>query len=171
MLECNGNIVFIDLDNVWEQVCSQCVGGQTPGECTPLQATVASSLADCQAACQQAPTCTAINYAASSQSCQPLSCTVNPPTSAPNANNDLWTFNLGTALQYNNNTNVWTGYAISAAACPDPNQPPAPLVPRDSGYTVGIIWDKGQGGGDRLVVLGGDQDENNVYYSDDCGRE
>ena len=170
MLECNGAMVFIDLDNVWEQVCSQCVGGRTAGECT-LQVSVASSLSDCQAACQQAPTCTAINYAAPTQGCELLSCTVNPPTQASDPSNDLWSYNRGTALQYNNITNAWTGYAISAAACPDPNQPPAPLVPRDSGYTVGIIFDKGQGGGDRLVVLGGDQGENNVYFSDDCGRE
>jgi len=169
MLECNGAMVFIDLDNVWEQVCSQCVS--TAGECTSLQVTVVSSLSDCQAACQQAPTCTAINYAAPTQGCELLSCTVNPPTQASDPSNDLWSYNRGTALQYNNITNAWTGYAISAAACPDPNQPPAPLVPRDSGYTVGIIFDKGQGGGDRLVVLGGDQGENNVYFSDDCGRE
>ena len=79
-------------------------------------------------------------------------------------------YNRGTALQYDSGSNTWTPYTINAAACPDPDQPPAPLVPRDSGYTLGVMFGKGQGGGDRLLVLGGNQDENNVYYSDDCGR-
>jgi len=63
----------------------------------------------------------------------------------------------------------WSTIPITSVACPDPNQPPAPLAPRNSGYTVGITLDNSTGF-DRILILGGDGDEtNNVYYSDDCG--
>ena len=93
-----------------------------------------------------------------------------PPSPSPSSLATTRSYNRGTALTYDPGAQTWTGFDIIANACPDPDQPPAPLVPRDSGYTAGIMYDKGQGGGDRLLVLGGDQDENNVYFSDDCGR-
>ena len=57
---------------------------------------------------------------------------------------------------------TWTISNITANGCPDPLQPPAPLVPRDSGYTVGVTKHNVTGF-DRLLVLGGDTEENNVY--------
>ena len=36
MLECNGAMVFIDLDETWTNVCPTCKGGSNPAECTPL---------------------------------------------------------------------------------------------------------------------------------------
>ena len=56
----------------------------------------------------------------------------------------------------------WVKSAINALPCPDPAQPPAPLVPRDAGYTVGVV-NNNVTGLDRLLVLGGDAMENNVY--------
>lgn len=32
---------------------------------------------------------------------------------------------------------TWVTLDITANACPDQSQPPAPLIPRDSGYTLG----------------------------------
>lgn len=65
---------------------------------------------------------------------------------------------------------TWDVETINAVPCPDPNQPPAPLVPRNGGYTVGVVQNNVTGF-DRLIVLGGDDGvENNVYYSDDCGE-
>ena len=34
---------------------------------------------------------------------------------------------------------TWVTLDITANPCPDPNQPPAPLIPRDSGYTLGKV--------------------------------
>jgi len=63
----------------------------------------------------------------------------------------------------------WDTLPIVSNACPDPNQPPAPVAPRNSGYTVGMTVDNSTGY-DRILILGGDGDQtNNVYYSDDCG--
>ena len=179
MLECNDAMVFIDIDETWAQVCANCVGGNTIGECTVIAGAGALqpvSFEQCQAACMANSTCTEINYSNAvsgqfAQDCVLRSCSINPPSTSPDGNGyGVWTFNRGTALTYNASGNSWIPYTISAAACPDPDQPPAPLVPRDASYTVGIVFDRGVGGGDRLIIVGGDTNENNVYYSDDCGR-
>ncbi len=73
------------------------------------------------------------------------------------------------ALQYSYDTyaGVWSTQGIVNHTCPDAGQ--GGLLPRDSGYTVGQTAGPF---GDRLLVLGGSpgaNDENNVYYSDDCG--
>jgi hypothetical protein len=43
------------------------------------------------------------------------------------------------------------------------------LLPRDAGYSVGTAPPNASGGPDRILVLGGDFSEKNVYYSDDEG--
>jgi hypothetical protein len=80
----------------------------------------------------------------------------------------VYSFYNGVTITYNTAEQFWERIPINQTACPDPNQPPAPLTPRDSGYTIGVV--QTAGGGDRLLLLGGDAGENNVYYSDDCGR-
>lgn len=62
----------------------------------------------------------------------------------------------------------WTIQPIQAFPCSDPNQAPSPLVPRSTSYTVGLVMNNVTSN-DRLIVIGGEADENNVYYSDDCG--
>lgn len=67
-------------------------------------------------------------------------------------------------------TGGWSKDQLTANQCPDSGQ--GGLVPRDTTYVVGQTV--GPYGGDRLLVLGGAatggiNDENNVYYSDDCG--
>ena len=168
-------MVFIDLDQAWEQVCNNCVGGNAVGECTVLAGAgklQPATIQECKANCTANPNCTEINYNVNppgsgqfAADCVLRSCTINPPSTVPDGTGyQVWTYNRGTALTYNASDNSWIGYTISAAPCPDPDQPPAPLVPRDSGYTVGIVFDRGVGGGDRLLVIGGDQNENNVYF-------
>ena len=62
---------------------------------------------------------------------------------------------------------TWRIQDIVAYPCSDPLQPPAPLVPKDGGYTVGRTQRNDSSMADRLLVIGGDQEEsnNNVYYS------
>ena len=61
---------------------------------------------------------------------------------------------------------AWSKYNITALPCPDPAQPPAPLLPRDSGYTIGLVKNN-LTGDDRLLLIGGDgYATNNVYYAD-----
>ena len=70
-----------------------------------------------------------------------------------------YSFYNGVAITYDSTQQTWERVPINQTACPDPNQPPAPLTPRDSGYTMGVVR---LVGGDRLLLLGGDQAENNV---------
>ena len=65
---------------------------------------------------------------------------------------------------------VWKSKEIIPKACPDAGNPA--LLPRDriGAYTVGhtsINGDKTKG--DRLLVIGGDDSSNNMFWSDDCG--
>jgi hypothetical protein len=61
-------------------------------------------------------------------------------------------------------TGSWTKLPINAQPCPDGGS----LIPRDAGYTVGTSHGPL---GDRLIILGGEEGDNNVYYSDSCGQE
>src|SRR4051794_40258296 len=61
----------------------------------------------------------------------------------------------------------WTVNVITASVCSDPADP-APLLPRSSGYAVFTVPNNVTLG-DRLIVVGGDNLQNHVYYSDDCG--
>lgn len=61
-------------------------------------------------------------------------------------------------------TQTWSKSPVASLPCPDGGG----LLPRDSGYTVGVA--RGPVG-DRLLILGGSvADGNNLYYSDDCGQ-
>ena len=177
MIECNDQFVFVDLDARWAKVCDGCTGGGTPDECTVLVGNGALqpvTLAECQGNCTANANCTEVNYNSGAIpnsfafDCVLRSCKVNPPTTLPDDTGySVYTFNRGTALQYDKIADTWTGFTVRANACPSS---PTALVPRDAGYTVGIAYDKAAGGGDRLLVIGGDANETNVYYSDDCGR-
>lgn len=61
---------------------------------------------------------------------------------------------------------TWTSTRITALPCPDPGNPP--LIPRSvlNGYTVGVAT---VGGVSRLIILDGEEYDNNLFYSDDCG--
>ena len=73
---------------------------------------------------------------------------------------------VGTLYTSTDEGSTWIKQTITPLACPDPTQGLAPLVPRDSGYSVGIVKNNVTGD-DRLVVLGGDNfATNNVYYAD-----
>ena len=61
------------------------------------------------------------------------------------------------AYQYTTTTGVWAKTAIVSMPCPDPDQ--GGLLPRTAGYTVGQTIGPL---GDRLLVLGGSDGENNV---------
>jgi hypothetical protein len=43
------------------------------------------------------------------------------------------------------------------------------LFPRTNAYAVAAVKSFGTGGNDRLLVIGGGDNDNNVFYSDDCG--
>jgi hypothetical protein len=68
-------------------------------------------------------------------------------------------------MTYTTSTSKWTTQKVIANDCPDAGE--GGLLPRDGGYSVGSV--AGPYGKDRLLILGGTQFENNVYYSDDCG--
>lgn len=93
MLECNDAMVFVDLDQTWDQLCATCRGGTTPSECSPVQVPniTYSSVLVCQQQCQLNGTCNAINYATSTQDCQLLACVVNPPSFVGDPNYQFWT--------------------------------------------------------------------------------
>ena len=61
------------------------------------------------------------------------------------------------AYQYATRSGVWSKTPIVALPCPDPNQ--GSLLPRVNGYTVGQTIGPL---GDRLLILGGNDGENNV---------
>ncbi len=69
-------------------------------------------------------------------------------------------------LSYSSATNLWTKYPLVANVCPDDGE--GSLLPRDSGYSVGST--SGPDGTDRLLIVGGSLGDNNVYYSDNCGK-
>jgi hypothetical protein len=66
-------------------------------------------------------------------------------------------------LQYSFTTSQWSKQDIVLNNCETGS-----LFPRDAGYVVGLTVDSVTGL-DRLVIIGGSENENNVYYSNDCG--
>lgn len=44
-----------------------------------------------------------------------------------------------------------------------------PLFPRSSGYTIGLTTEPGSSS-DRILLVGGDANESNIYYSSSCGQ-
>ena len=79
-------------------------------------------------------------------------------------------FFQGTVVVTPDGGTTWTGMEVnSSAPCAGSANPNVPLVPRDNAYAVGIVNNRGVGGGDRIIVLGGDATEDNVYFSDDGG--
>ena len=70
-----------------------------------------------------------------------------------------------TVISYDTVTQKWSRQTIVSNGCPDyPNDPS--LIPRDGGYSVGSTNGPV---GDRLLIIGGNNADNNVFYSDDCG--
>ena len=75
---------------------------------------------------------------------------------------------IGRAVTWNGAQ--WSSTRIKPQACPDSGNPA--LLPRDrvGAYTVGTTKIGGNpAAGDRLLVIGGDDQSNNVYHSDNCG--
>ena len=63
-------------------------------------------------------------------------------------------------------TTTITSGQITATPCADG----VPLYPRSSGYTIGLTTQSGETSADRILLMGGDVKETNVYYSDTCGK-
>lgn len=69
-----------------------------------------------------------------------------------------------TVYTYRFGSQAWSQSPVVSLPCPEGGG----LLPRDSGYTVGVT--RGPAG-DRLLILGGSVlDGNNLYFSDDCGQ-
>jgi hypothetical protein len=60
---------------------------------------------------------------------------------------------------------TWPSTALTSAPCPGAG---VPLVPRDSGFTLGVTVSP-SAPGDRLLIIGGDDLDTDVWISDDCG--
>ena len=74
--------------------------------------------------------------------------------------------NADVVITYDTTTSQWTTTPIVSLPCPETGE--GGLLPRDGGsYTIGVT--ASPLGGDRLLVIGGTDGENNVYYSDTCG--
>ena len=71
-----------------------------------------------------------------------------------------------TAIQYRSDDGgqTWNQQTIYFVTCPDG----LPLIPRDSGYTVAVTVNPSNNG-DRIVIVGGDAQDSDVWISDDCG--
>lgn len=72
---------------------------------------------------------------------------------------------FGQVIQWNPDSTQWSLNPVRANTCPDAGNPP--FLPRTSvrDYTVGAAnW-----GQDRLIILDGDEADNNIWTSDDCG--
>lgn len=72
---------------------------------------------------------------------------------------------IGRTLTWDGTT--WKSARIEPKACPDAGNPA--LLPRDriGAYTVGHTVGPS---GDRLLVVGGDDTSNNMFWSDNCGK-
>ena len=129
-----------------------------------------TSAVACQNLCVQSDNCTAINYAplpssASYGVCELRACNDLPPATDPdNDGFTVYSYLRGIYTTISLDDGAYTRKPLVAKPCPTE---PSPLSPRDTGYAVGVAHLTS--GNDRLLVLGGDSLENNVYYSDDCG--
>ena len=70
----------------------------------------------------------------------------------------------GTLFKYTTLTSTWSTQPIATTVCNGGASPP--MWPRDAGYVVAVTQNPTP---DRLVVLGGDPADVNVWFSDDCG--
>ena len=166
-LACNGDMIFVDLDEQFLQ--QQCDDGTSSScacsdaACPVLKTTADDTLEGCQAACAATDGCTELDYNDDPDTpdkvCTLRACTDYPPQTYPIDNTVVYSYTRGLAVKLEPSSNSWSFMPINASACPDPNQPPAPLTPRDSGYTMGVVSVEGR---DRLIILGGDKAENNV---------
>ncbi len=163
--------VFIDLDESWSKNCDNCAA-QDDKECPFLTQYSGLSLDDCQSRCVSNTECNTINYSGNTTGgfttdCELRACTDPVPSESEDPTYSSYTYNRGDVYTYDATlgTNPWSSALITASACPSGSPP---LVPRSSGYTVGTVRST-DATTDRLIILGGDQAEANVYYSDDCG--
>ncbi len=60
---------------------------------------------------------------------------------------------------------TWSSSSITAGACPDG----LPFAPRDTGYSLASFPYPALGK-DRLIIVGGDDTDTDVWVSDDCGQ-
>lgn len=61
---------------------------------------------------------------------------------------------------------TWSTQTITAPNCADGTV----FSPRDSGYTLGVFPNLNNSGLERLIIIGGDDTDVDVWISDDCGR-
>lgn len=71
----------------------------------------------------------------------------------------------GVVLTYATDTQTWSTTPVVQQACVPASS--YGLVPRDSGYTVGVT--SNPDGSDRLIIVGGETLDVNVWFSDDSG--
>jgi hypothetical protein len=123
---------------------------------------------DCQGHCMAMRNCTAVNYAPIGPlqgDCVLRGCNDLPPAIDPNGDNyTVYSYHRGTTTTIALDGS-YTRAPLYDKPCPTT---PAPLTPRQNGYSVGAVR-VSSSGLDRLLIMGGDAAENHVYYSDDCG--
>jgi len=61
---------------------------------------------------------------------------------------------------------TWATQQITAPNCADGT----PFAPRDSGYSLAVFPNLNNSGLSRLIIIGGDDNDVDVWISDDCGR-
>ncbi len=76
---------------------------------------------------------------------------------------------MGQTITWDPMLNEWARNPVTASTCPDAGQ--RPFLPRTfaEDYTVGYYRVGSDVVQERLVILDGDESDNNVWYSDDCG--
>ena len=174
LLPCGGKMVFVDLDDEWFPLCQNCSAQEA--DCpfiARFSSNASQTLSDCQSLCQQYDNCTAINYNPAGSGnprqgdCVLRACNDLPPLTDPDADGySAFSYHRGVTTHIGMD-GTYQRIPLYAKPCPDPNQPPAPLTPRSNTYSIGVVHLTS--GYDRILVLGGDNQENNVYFSEDCG--
>jgi len=173
LLPCGGSMVYIDLDAEWYgplcNVTEDGVGCSAQEADCPYLASFSNNtsltLSQCQALCVANGNCTAINFGTQPNirqgDCVLRACNDLPPKVDPDSDGYVvYSYHRGVVTTISMDGSTFSRVPIIAAPCPDPLQPPAPLSPRDTGYTVGVAHVSS--GVDRLLILGGDDEENNV---------
>ena len=177
---------FFDLNEVWEEFATDAIAEGS--DCTILASEGPMPFNVCQKNCSKnlynawpaTTLCNAFNYnylpidpnapLPNDARCEYLSCIDNPPGTQPSPGWILWTYNRGTAVTQDLVSGNFNGIEInSSAPCTGSTNGSFPLVPRDNAYDVAVINVAGTGR-DRVLIVGGDAKEANIYYSDDGGR-
>lgn len=164
-------MVFADLDVAFLPQCSSNECAVTDLSVCPLLPSAAADAADspntCFDACASTPGCTEVDFTddgGNPPKCVLHACTIYPPPTVPAPFTHVWSYTgSGLLVKLTSGTGAWSYTEITATDCP---AGPPNLIPRDSGYTMGVVKVASR---DRLLILGGDAGENNVYYSDNCG--